>query len=192
MPEFTYDTPYAEKNDFYQLLEDDRPLFVLFLRNMGHPLTRHYILRYAETRSQLRDARLAVVVRSRPESIARNFPEGSLPCTVLCDAEGALYDYAGVQMEPSRFRAYSLEGLHILKDAAKAGFEEDKNAPQQLPLTLLLGREGEVLMAQYGTSITDQPASCGAMQDIMDARRKLLAKLDAPAAPAEEQQPEAK
>lgn len=179
LPEFTYDTPYAAQNSFYELLDqDERPLFLIFLRNFGHPITRHYVVQYAQTIAELYDARLACVVRSRPEVISENLPEGTLPYPIICDAEGILYDYLEVPMAKNRFTAYSLAGMRILKQARKQGFEEEPDAPQQLPLTLLLDQEGLVLMSHYGTSITDQPENCAAMQNIMNARARQMEKLE--------------
>ena len=178
IPEFTYDTPYAGGNSFHQLLaEDERPLFLIFLRNFGHPLTRHYVVHYAQTMAQLTGGRLACVVRSKPQVISEHLPEGTLPYTIICDAEGVLYDFVGVRQAAHRFMAYSLAGLSILKAAEKQGFHEDKNAPLPLPLTLLMGREGQVLMAHYGSSITDQPESGAAMQAVLEARKKQMEKL---------------
>ena len=179
IPEFTYDTPYSAQSSFYSLLsQDERPVFLIFLRNFGHPITRHYVVRYAQTMAKLCDARLACVVRTRPEVIRENMPEGTLPYTVICDAEGVLYDFLQVPVARSRFTAYSLAGLRILKQAQKQGFHEPKEGHQQLPLTLLVGEEGRVLLAHYGTSVTDQPESCAAMQAVMDARRRQSEKLD--------------
>lgn len=174
-PEFTYDTPYVPQSSFYQLLaEDERPLFLVFLRNFGHPLTRHYIVNYAQSMASLMGARLACVVRSKPQSIAKNLPEGTLPFTLICDAEGTLYDFAQVTTTTKRFTCYSLAGMRILKAAAREGYQPKPNEAQQLPLTLLLEAGGKVLLAHYGTSITDQPEDCKAMQAVVEARRKEL------------------
>ncbi len=179
-PEFTYDTPYTPQSSFYQLLEEDeRPLFLIFLRNFGHPLTRHYIIQYVQSFDSLLGARLACVVRSKPQTLAKNLPEGTLPFPVICDAEGALYDFAQVQVSTKRFTCYSLAGMRILKQAAREGYEPKKGEPQQLPLTLLLEAKGKVLLAHYGTSITDQPEDCEAMQLVVEARRKELRRQEA-------------
>ena len=165
MPEFSYDTPYEPQNSFYALLEEDeRPLFMIFLRNFGHPFTRHYIVRYAQTIQQLYSARLVCVVRTRPETIGPHLPKGTMPYPVICDAEGALYDYFEIPRVRGRMRTLSWDGMRILKDARRQGYEEPKGVPQQMPLTLLIAPGGEVLMAHYGTSVTDQPESCGAME----------------------------
>ena len=87
---FSFDTPYHPANDFYSLCSDEQPVCMVFLRNFGHPITRHYILAYAQDHAQLLDARLVVVVRSEPGTLAQNIPEGVIPFTILCDPEGVL------------------------------------------------------------------------------------------------------
>lgn len=165
MPEFSYDTPYEPQNSFYALLEaDERPLFMIFLRNFGHPFTRHYIVRYAQTIQQLYSARLVCVVQTRPETIGPHLPKGTMPYPVICDAEGALYDYFEIPRLRGRMRTLSWEGMRILKEARKQGYQESRGVPQQMPLTLLITPGGEVLLAHYGTSVTDQPEDCEAME----------------------------
>ncbi len=94
---FSFDTPYHPANDFYSLCSDEQPVCMVFLRNFGHPITRHYILAYAQDHAQLLDARLVVVVRSDPGTLAKNIPEGVIPFTILCDPEGVLAEYFAQQ-----------------------------------------------------------------------------------------------
>lgn len=177
MPEFSYDTPYEPQNSFYALLEqDERPLFMVFLRNFGHPFTRHYIVRYAQTFSQLYSARLVCVVQTRPETIGPHLPKGTMPYPVICDAEGALYDYFEIPRIRGRMRTLSWEGLRILKEAEKQGYQESKEVAQQMPLTLLIAPSGEVLLAHYGASVTDQPESCEAMETVCQEMRRAWEK----------------
>lgn len=177
MPEFSYDTPYEPQNSFYALLEqDERPLFLIFLRNFGHPFTRHYIVRYAQTFQQLYSARLVCVVQTRPETIGPHLPKGTMPYPVICDAEGALYDYFEIPRIRGRMRTLSWEGLRILKEAEKQGYQESKEVAQQMPLTLLIASSGEVLLAHYGTSVTDQPESCEAMETVCQEMRRAWEK----------------
>lgn len=166
IPEFHYDTPYRPQQSFYELLEGEKPVFFVFLRNFGHPITRNYIMRYIETADELRSARLACVVRTRPHVIANAIPEGAMPYQLICDAEGVLYRFFAVPEETSKLKSYSLEALKILKAARRQGFSSAKNEPQQLPLTLLVGPGGRVLFAHYGSSLTDLPADCEAMQKV--------------------------
>ena len=53
IPEFRFDTPYHPQQSFYELLEGDKPVFLVFLRNFGHPLTRHYIMEYIKSAGSL-------------------------------------------------------------------------------------------------------------------------------------------
>ena len=46
--------------------------------------------------------------------------------------------------------SYSLEGWRILREAKKQGYQPVKGAEQQLPLTLILDRDGTVLFCHYG------------------------------------------
>ena len=79
IPEFRFDTPYHPQNSFYELLEGDRPVFLVFLQNFGHPLTRNYVMEYIKTAAALHSARLVCVVRTRPAVIAKAIPEGPCP-----------------------------------------------------------------------------------------------------------------
>ena len=173
MPEFSYDTPYEPQNSFYALLEaDERPLFMVFLRNFGHPFTRHYIVRYAQSIRELYSARLVCVVQTRPETIGPHLPKGTMPYPVICDAEGALYEYFEIPRLRGRMRTLSWEGLRILKEAEKQGYHESRETAQQMPLTLLVAPSGEVLLAHYGKSVTDQPEDCAAMEMVCQEMRQ--------------------
>lgn len=174
IPEFRYDTPYEPQKSFYKLLDDDKPVMLVFLRNFGHPLSRHYIMEYAQTIDQLWDARLVCVVQTRPQVIAGAMPEASLPYPIICDAEGVLYEYFGVEREPNWLKSYSLKALKIIQRAKKQGFEENRKEPQQLPLTAVVAKRGEVLFAHYGQSLTDIPEDCGAMQRVMEGLQAIL------------------
>lgn len=174
IPAFYYDTPYEPQKSFYELLAKDGPVMMVFLRNFGHPLTRHYIMEYLESFPALRSGRLVCVVRTQPQTISHAIPKGAIPFEVMCDPEGVLYDFFDIPESASKLKSYSLEALRILKEAQKEGYVPGKKELQQLPLTLVVGREGQVLFAHYGRSVTDLPADCSAMQQVLE-------KLDLPA-----------
>ena len=174
IPEFLYDTPYEKQKSFYQLLEGDRPVMLVFLHNFGHPLSRHYILEYANTIDQLAAARLVCVVQTRPQVIADSMEENSLPYTIICDPDGELYEHFGIEREKNWLKSYSFHTLKILKKAKKQGFEEKRSEPQQLPLTAVVAPEGKVLFAHYGKSMTDLPEDCGAIQRVMEGLNKMM------------------
>lgn len=171
LPAFSYDTPHEPQKSFSSFLQQDGPVLMVFLPNFGHPITRHFITQYLETIYALRSVRLACVVRSRPEAIARVAPKGSLPFELICDAEGALYDYFQIPQKQGMLRCYSLEGMRIMKQARQEGYSPAKNERHQLPLTLVVDGERQVLFAHYGHSMTDLPADCSAMERVAQELR---------------------
>lgn len=185
IPEFRYDTPYRPQQSFYSLLEGDKPVMLIFLRNFGHPLSRHYIMRYIQTIDRLYDARLVCVVQTKPSVIAEALPERELPYRLICDAEGVLYDFFGVESERSWLKSYSFKALKILREAKKQGYEENRSEPQQLPLTAVVGPKGYVYFAHYGQSITDLPEDCEAMQRVMEGLLASLPKEEEEQAPSD-------
>lgn len=171
IPFFQYDTPYSAQNSFRALLEQNAPLVLVFMSNFGHPVTRTFVSRYSHTRHKLTDGGFAMVVRSYPEKLAENIGPNSLPYPLLCDAEGVLYDLLDIPTKTGFWRTCSLEAWRILKKARRRGYVMPAHQPQQMPLTLILDADGTVLFSHYGSSLTDVPEDCGAMEN-------LLAELD--------------
>lgn len=168
LPFFLYDTPYSAQNRFRDLLAAKSPLVLIFMANFGHPITRTFASRYADTYGALRDGALALVVRSRADKLSNSIGPDTLPYPLLCDADGVLYDYLDIPQNSSTLMTYSLEGWRILREAKKQGYRAAKGAPQQLPLTLILDRDGTVLFCHYGASLTDVPEDCEAIQSLLE------------------------
>ena len=63
LPFFLYDTPYSAGNRFRDLLDAQAPLVLVFMANFGHPITRTFASRYADTYTSLHDGGFALVVR---------------------------------------------------------------------------------------------------------------------------------
>ena len=55
LPFFLYDTPYSAGNRFRDLLDEQAPLVLVFMANFGHPITRTFASRYADTYTSLHD-----------------------------------------------------------------------------------------------------------------------------------------
>ena len=153
LPFFKYDTPYSAANSFRQLLAERAPLVLVFMSNFGHPITRTFVGRYAATYDELTGGSLALVVRSRADRLARSVGPDTLPYPLLCDAAGVLHD---------------LQAWQIMRDAKRRGYHSPANGQQQLPLTLVLDKDGTVLFSHYGASLTDVPADCGAAQSLLE------------------------
>ena len=79
LPFFLYDTPYSAGNRFRDLLDAQAPLVLVFMANFGHPITRTFASRYADTYTSLHDGDVykiqwlpcaGTVSRSRPSRTA--------------------------------------------------------------------------------------------------------------------------
>ena len=168
LPFFVYDTPYSAQNRFRDLLQRKSPLVLVFMANFGHPITRTFASRYAETYSALRDGGFALVVRSRADKLSGSIGPDTLPYPLLCDAEGVLYDHLDIPQSSSALMTYSLEGWRILREAKRQGYQAVKGQMQQLPLTLILDKDGTVLFCHYGASLTDVPAELAARLTVVE------------------------
>ena len=118
---------------------------------------------------ELTGGSLALVVRSRADRLARSVGPDTLPYPLLCDADGVLYDLLDIPTRSGALSTYSLEAWQIMRDAKRRGYHSPANGQQQLPLTLVLDKDGTVLFSHYGASLTDVPADCGAAQSLMEA-----------------------
>ena len=66
-------------NRFRDLLDAQAPLVLVFMANFGHPITRTFASRYADTYTSLHDGGFALVVRSRADKLARSIGPNTLP-----------------------------------------------------------------------------------------------------------------
>ena len=165
IPRFTFDTPTTPGNDFYKLCEGEHPLVMIFLPAFDHPVTREYLTRYLQTLPRLRGVRLACVVRSSPRMVAKATQGAEFPFTLICDAPGVLYGYLGVE-QARGILSWSFAAQRIYKAAKEQGYRYNSNAPQQLPLTLVVGHMGKILFTHSGRSQTDLPEDCAAIREI--------------------------
>jgi peroxiredoxin len=161
IPRFTYDTPFVPGNDFYALCDNDQPLVLIFLPEFDHPITQEYLARYRASLAELAPARLACVVRSLPQPVAEAMRarREELLFPLLCDAAGVLYGYFSIE-QTSNPLCWSWAARRIFKQAKARGDTASYSTSQMLPLTLTIGREGKVLDAHYGRTLTDLPEDC--------------------------------
>ena len=76
-----------------------------------------------------------------------------------------LYGYLGVE-QARGILSWSFAAQRIYKAAKEQGYRYNSNAPQQLPLTLVVGHMGKILFIHSGRSQTDLPEDCAAIREI--------------------------
>lgn len=166
IPRFTYDTPTRPGNDFYRLCDGSKPLCMIFLPEFDHPVTREYLTRYLKTLPELNGIRLACVVRSSAKMVADVTHKAEFPFPIICDEPGVLYGYMGVEQSRGLL-SWSFAAQRIYKEAKEAGYHYDRNAPQILPLTLIVGHSGKILFSHSGRTQTDLPENCTAISELV-------------------------
>lgn len=173
IPRFTYDTPTVPGNDFYALCKGDQLLVLIFLPAFDHPVSREYITRYLKTLPSLRSARLACAVRSSAEEVAAATHGAAFPFPLICDKPGVLYSFLGVE-QARGLLSWSFASQRLFRTARDAGYKYDKNSPQILPLTLVVGAQGKILFTHSGRSQTDLPEDCAAILEIVREVRSTI------------------
>ena len=138
------------------------------MSNFGHPVTRTFVSRYSHSRHKLTGGGFAMVVRSRADKLSHSIGPDTLPFPLLCDADGVLYDLLDIPQRSGTLTAYSLEAWKILREAKRNGYKPPKNNVLDMPLTLILDVDGTVLFAHYGSSLTDLPEDCDAIQALLE------------------------
>ena len=165
IPRFTFDTPTHPGQRFLRPVCGHRaPVHDLSAR-VRPPVTREYLTRYLKTLPRLRGVRLACVVRSAPRAVAEATQGKEFPFPIICDAPGVLYSYLGVE-QARGLLSWSFSAQRIYKSARDAGYHYDRNAPQILPMTLIVGHEGKILFTHSGRSQTDLPEDCIAIREL--------------------------
>ena len=165
IPRFQYDMPTRPDCDFYALCAGPQPLVLVFLPNFGHPISRQYLTRYLQSHDRLQSGRLACVVRSTPQRIAQLLNGAEFPFALICDAEGVLYDLFEVKTTRSVLD-WTPEAARIFRQARQQGYQPQRGEAQLLPLTMVVGAEGQVLYAHHGKSLTDLPEDCAAIEQV--------------------------
>mgnify|MGYP002244704280 CR=1 FL=1 len=165
IPRFTFDTPTTPGNDFYALCAGTEPLCMIFLPGFDHPVTREYLTRYLRP---CRGCGCAAGLRrcaQPPAQWPRLHRGKEFPFPIICDAPGVLYSYLGVE-QARGLLSWSFSAQRIYKSARDAGYHYDRNAPQILPMTLIVGHEGKILFTHSGRSQTDLPEDCIAIREL--------------------------
>ena len=137
---------------------------MIFLPGFDHPVTREYLTRYLKTCRGCGVCGWRVWCAQPPRS-GRATQGKEFPFPIICDAPGVLYSYLGVE-QARGLLSWSFSAQRIYKSARDAGYHYDRNAPQILPMTLIVGHEGKILFTHSGRSQTDLPEDCVAIREL--------------------------
>ena len=132
LPFFVYDTPYSARRTASATCfrSAKAPLVLVFMANFGHPITRTFASRYANTYAALRDGGFALVVRSRADKLSRSIGPNTLPYPLLLRRRaGVLYEHLNIPHEQQRPDDLLAGGLaHPARSENSQGYKPTKGA----------------------------------------------------------------
>lgn len=163
LPDFTYQTPFADGQTLAAAAQGARRTLLLFLRYYGCTLCQYDLHQLKEHYAELSagGGQVLVVLQSDPAALAQQLgTPDALPFAIVCDPEQALYRQFGIQPAASKLKMADAGTLAKIAKAQAAGFKHGayEGNELQLPAAFLLDQDRRVLYAHYGKSAGDLPA----------------------------------
>ena len=162
IPDFTFDTAFQQGLSLYEEIKDSTKTAILFLRYYGCTLCQYdiHVLSKNHTEITSNGGKILVVLQSKPETIAKDINEDSLPFTIICDPTMHLYQQFDIQ--PAKSKMEMADALTMMKitKATALGFKhgEYEGDEMQLPASFVVLPNGEITYAHYGKSVSDIPS----------------------------------
>ena len=161
MPDFTFDTPFATGLSLSETVQKTPKTALLFLRYYGCTLCQYEMHLLAENYDQITAAggQVLVVLQSAPAGIAEQIGPDSLPFTIICDPQAALYEKFGIQPAASMAKMADAGTMVKIAKATAAGYKHGayEGNELQLPASFVVDRERRISYAHYGKSAGDTP-----------------------------------
>ncbi|EKN70649.1 alkyl hydroperoxide reductase/ Thiol specific antioxidant/ Mal allergen [Neobacillus bataviensis LMG 21833] len=161
-PEFTFNTPWLESNQLYDVLENKKTI-LMFLRYYGCSLCQLDIATLISGYEKIKgnNAQVLVVLQTEPALISEQVNHEKMPLTIVCDPERVFFNLYGVEPGKSESDLLSEEVLEKLKTAKERGISKIDNGGKQnelqLPATFIINPDGNIVYAHYGTHAADIP-----------------------------------
>ena len=134
-----------------------RAIHVQFRRFAGCPICNLHLRSVVQRHGEIKDAGIREVVLFHSSDEALLPYQGNFPFDVIGDPERVLYKKAGVEASPWALlnpRAWpAIVKGNLAKDKPKGGVD---GTPFGLPADFLIGPDGRIVEAHYGTHAYDQ------------------------------------
>ncbi len=139
------------------------PTMFVVLRYIGCTVCRYDVHLLIQRINEFKEkgVNVCVVMQSSSENVKKDIHDQPLPFSLICDTEKHIYN--SLDIIPASSMEDLVGDMSILEEkAAKAkacGFEHGlyEGNEQQLPAFFYVDGNGKVIVAHYGTTITDMP-----------------------------------
>ncbi len=139
------------------------PTMFVVLRYIGCTVCRYDVHLLIQRINEFKEkgVNVCVVMQSSSENVKKDIHDQPLPFSLICDTD--MHIYNSLDIIPASSMEDLVGDMSILEEkAAKAkacGFEHGlyEGNEQQLPAFFYVDGNGKVIVAHYGTTITDMP-----------------------------------
>ncbi len=161
-PNFTYNTPSAQGQDFYSSLKAHRTILI-FSRYIGCPLCQLKLMETVRGYDSITDAGGDVffLLQSTVENAGERLRELGVRFTVVLDPEQKIYKLYGVTPAKSKLGLVSPKVLGKIREVKKLGIEHGayEGNELQLPATFIVDDRAVVQYVRYAKNAGDMPDS---------------------------------
>ncbi len=162
IPDFTYETPFEQDQDFLQIVALKHRTALVFLRYDGCTLCQLDIHEYMQSYDRICNAggQLLIVLQSDPKGLAEQLKApDAIPFRIICDPQKKLYQQFDIAPAKSKL---SMAGLHTMAKAdraKKAGFTHGayEGDELQLPAAFVMDETGKLLYVNYAAKVDEVP-----------------------------------
>lgn len=162
LPEFTYDTPFAQGCGIAQTAQRvTGKTALVFLRYYGCTLCQYDIHQFAAQHDKIAatGGQMLVVLQSDPAKLAGQMAQGDLPFDIICDPEQKLYQDFEIPAAPSMAKMADLKTIGKIAKATAGGFKHGdyEGEELQLPATFVMGPDLTLSYVHYAKAAGDVP-----------------------------------
>lgn len=161
LPDFKYETPFANNLVFSETVSNHSRTALVFLRYFGCTLCQLDLHQFARDYDSLTAAggQLLVVLQSDPQTIAGQMKPGDLPYDIICDPGQELYHQFDIAPAASKAKLADLRTMSKMARALAGGYRHGQYEGDelQLPAVFIVDRAMELKYVHYGTSAGDIP-----------------------------------
>lgn len=162
MPDFTYETPFAQGLTLGETAAKARKTALIFMRYYGCTLCQYDIHQLYMHYNELiaGGGQILVVLQSDPKKLADDLktPE-ALPFPIICDPEQKLYREFSIEPAASKAKMADVKVMAKIAKATAAGFKHGdyEGNELQLPAAFVLDAGRKLTYVRYAQTVSDMP-----------------------------------
>ena len=162
MPDFTYETPFAQGLTLSETAAKAKKTALIFMRYYGCTLCQYDIHQLYMHYNELiaGGGQILVVLQSDPKKLADDLktPE-ALPFPIICDPEQKLYKDFSIEPAASKAKMADVKVMAKIAKATAAGFKHGdyEGDELQLPAAFILDGERKLTYVHYAKTVGDMP-----------------------------------